>query len=112
VESGSPPASIPKNYAAAADYVAKILSGVKPGDLPIQQPAFYELVINRRVTSDLNFDVPTYFKARYAAECRLNLRSKTIHSGHNSNGDPGGDEAVFNANATRGRRPSHSALCC
>ena len=32
-----------------------------------------------------------------AAECRLNLRSKTIHSGDNSNGDPGGDEAVFNA---------------
>ena len=41
-----------------------------------------------------------------------NLRSKTIHSGDNSNGDPGGDEAVFNAKATRGRRPSHSVLCC
>ena len=26
--------------------------------------------------------------------------------------DPSGDEAVFNSNATRGRRPSHSALCC
>ena len=47
-----------------------------------------------------------------AAECRLSLRSKTIHSGDNSNGDPGGDEAVFNAIATRGRRPSRSALCC
>ena len=30
-------------------------------------------------------------------EYRLNLRSKTIHSGDNSKGDPGGDEAVFNA---------------
>ena len=36
-------------------------------------------------------------RSRYAAECRLYLRSKTIHSGDNSNGDPGGDEAVFNA---------------
>ena len=32
-------------------------------------------------------------RSRYAAECRLNLRSKTIHSGDNSNGDPGGDKA-------------------
>jgi hypothetical protein len=35
--------------------------------------------------------------SRYAAEYRLNLRSKTIHSVRNSNADPGGDEAVFNA---------------
>jgi hypothetical protein len=27
----------------------------------------------------------------------LSLRSKTIHSGDNSDGDPGGDEAVFNS---------------
>jgi len=30
--------------------------------------------------------------SRYAAECRFNLQSKTIHSGDDRNGDPGGDE--------------------
>ena len=47
----------------------------------------------------------------HSRECPPNLRSKTIQQ-RRDNGYSGGDEAVFNAKATRGRRPSHSVLCC
>jgi putative ABC transport system substrate-binding protein len=50
--------SIRKNYAAGAEYVAKILGGTKPGGLPIQQPAFYDLVINLNTAKAHGLNVP------------------------------------------------------
>ena len=48
----------------AAVYIDRILKGVKPGDLPIQQPTKYGLVINSKTAKALNLAIPESFLMR------------------------------------------------
>jgi putative ABC transport system substrate-binding protein len=53
-----------EQWRGAATYVDRILRGEKPGDLPVQAPTKFELVVNMKTAKVLDIQVPTTLSAR------------------------------------------------
>jgi putative ABC transport system substrate-binding protein len=51
-------ANFPSLFRRSADYVDKILRGMKPADLPVEQPTKFDLVINLKTAKTLGLEMP------------------------------------------------------
>jgi putative ABC transport system substrate-binding protein len=57
-------ANVPDTFRQLAGYVDRILKGDKPGDLPVQQPTKFDLVVNLKTAKALGLTIPPSVLAR------------------------------------------------
>jgi len=54
----------PERYRRAADIVDKVLRGIKPSDIPVEQPTTFELAVNLKTAKAIRLTFPPAFLAR------------------------------------------------
>jgi putative ABC transport system substrate-binding protein len=59
-------------FRRAASYVDRILRGEKPGDLPVQLPTKFEMVVNRKTANALGLAIPPSINAARGRSDRIN----------------------------------------